>query len=64
MMLPQRGNRNTVLTLWLSGLPAVCYILRGALSGDWSGLEWVMGSIGIVSGASAFRATGEYKHAD
>lgn len=61
-MLPERGNRNTVLTIWLSTLPAVCFILRGVLSGDWSGFEWVMGSNGLVAGASAFRATGEYKH--
>lgn len=63
-LLPNRGNRNTFLTVWLSGIVVAAWIVRGAASGDWSGLEWVAGQVAIVSGASALRARGEYAYVE
>ena len=61
-LLPDKGNRNTFLTLWLSTLVVAAWVARGAVSGDWTGLEWLAGAVSVISGASAVRARGEYSN--
>jgi hypothetical protein len=61
-LLPSKGNRNTWLTAMLAVLAVGAWVIRGVVSGDWTGLEWLMGELAVVSGASALRARGEYAY--
>jgi len=59
-LLPEKGNRNTWLVVVIVVLSVGAWITRGFAVSDWSGFEWLVGEIGLVKAASAFRARGEY----
>ena len=58
--LPERGNRNSFLTLWMATLSVAAWAARGIATSDWADFEWLMGALGVISGSSAFRARGAY----
>jgi len=62
--LPDKGNRNSLLTLVGMVLPIAAWTCRGFASGDWTGLEWVCGAVAAVSAASSHRARGEYAYVE